>query len=134
MPWFKKKTKKTKSIMLDEWAFTMLVNGGMVVINDTRIALQDIGFRQMLEAIDKAASAITGKSSGNLPELVGFNRQKDVTDEMELRLRKYVDDGHVLKGILGTGSIDPVFLGGFQQGLRVAIGMIGILKGERGLD
>lgn len=40
-------------IMLDEEDFKCLVRGGVVHIQNLRLALQDIGFERMLNAIDE---------------------------------------------------------------------------------
>lgn len=44
--------EKTKNIRLDEESFKCLVGGGVVHCGNTRIALADIGYQTMLDAID----------------------------------------------------------------------------------
>lgn len=44
----------SKAIMLDEESFKCLVRGGVVHSGKIRIALSDIGFHRMYEAIESA--------------------------------------------------------------------------------
>lgn len=129
MTWFTKK-KKMEYITLDENAFNLLVNGDIVVTKYTKFALQDIGFKQMLEAIYKASARFSHRYPGidTLENIcLGLSIQKPL-DELRLMISDYINTGKMLDGMLGSSSIDPVFRGGFEQGLRVAIGMIDTLK------
>lgn len=47
-------SEESKGIMLDEEAFKCLVSGGVVLSGQIRIALSDIGYQRMLNAIDEA--------------------------------------------------------------------------------
>lgn len=47
-------SEDSKGIMLDNEAFKCLVNGGVVHCGKIRIALSDIGYARMLNAIDDA--------------------------------------------------------------------------------
>ena len=44
----------SKRILLDEAAFTVLINGGILPIDGVEIALQDIGYNRMESIIDGA--------------------------------------------------------------------------------
>jgi hypothetical protein len=47
-------SEDSKGIMLDEECFKCLVRGGVVHSGQIRIALSDIGYERMLNAIDEA--------------------------------------------------------------------------------
>ena len=47
-------SEDSKGIMLDEECFKCLVRGGVVYSGKIRIALSDIGYERMLNAIDSA--------------------------------------------------------------------------------
>ena len=47
-------SEDSKGIMLDEECFKCLVRGGVVHSGKIRIALSDIGYERMLNAIDSA--------------------------------------------------------------------------------
>lgn len=51
-------SENTKGIMLDEECFKCLVRGGVVHSGGIRIALADIGYSVMLDAIDKATQEV----------------------------------------------------------------------------
>lgn len=49
-------SEESKGIMLDEESFRCLVRGGVVHSGKIRIALSDIGYTAMLNAIDDATN------------------------------------------------------------------------------
>jgi len=51
-------TEETKGIMLDEECFKCLVRGGVVHSGKIRIALSDIGFHRMVQAIASAEDGV----------------------------------------------------------------------------
>jgi hypothetical protein len=52
-------TEESKGIMLDEECFKCLIRGGVVHSGKIRIALSDIGFERMYNAIDNAHTGFT---------------------------------------------------------------------------
>jgi hypothetical protein len=54
-------SEDSKSIMLDEESFSCLVRGGVVHSGKIRIALSDIGFERMYEALGRVELGLEEK-------------------------------------------------------------------------